>query len=106
MTTHGHTQRARAALAALFTILFVSLPMRAFAAPGGTGVETFGRNALQFLSGTLGPIVLGLGLAIAAYGLIFGSRDGLMRAVWVVVGGVMLFSAEGLVSWIQQASGS
>ena len=43
-------------------------------------------------------------LAIAAYGLIFGSRDGLQKAVWVVVGGVMLFSAESLVSFIAASS--
>ena len=76
----------------------------AYAGPAGTGVERFGATALDFLSGTLGPIVLGLGIAIAAYGLIFGSRDGLQKAVWVIVGGVLLFSVDSVVSFISAAS--
>lgn len=79
------------------------LPRRAWAGPS-TGVERFGENALEFLSGTLGPIVLGIGLALAAYSLIFGSRDGLQKVVGVIVAGVLLFSVESVVSFISAAT--
>lgn len=87
-----------------FVLTTLSMAAPALAAPGGTGVERFGVTALDFLSGTLGPIVLGLGIAIAAYGLIFGNRDGIQKAVWVIVGGVLLFSVDTIVGFIASAS--
>lgn len=90
---------------ALLVIVLGGLEGPAFAAgPGGTGVERFGATLLDFMSGTLGPIVLGIGIAIAAYGLIFGNRDGLQKAVWVIVGGVLLFSVDSVVSFISGAA--
>ena len=99
------SRRARSSLSWLaFVVTLGSFVSPASAGPGGTGVERFGVSALDFLSGTLGPIVLGIGIAIAAYGLIFGNRDGLQKAVWVIVGGVLLFSVDSVVSFIASAS--
>ena len=64
----------------IFIMLVVAAPQLALASPGGTGLETFGSSLLDFLVGTLGPIVLVLGVALAAYSMIFGSRDGMQKA--------------------------
>jgi type IV secretory pathway VirB2 component (pilin) len=81
-----------------------ALSRAAYARPGGTGVERAASTALDFLSGTLGPLVLGLGIVIAAYGLVFGNRDGIQKAVWVMVGGVILFSVDSIVAFISSAA--
>lgn len=96
-------RRCASALAAVLPLMLYASPV--LAAPGGgTGLERFGNSALDFLSNVLGPIVLGIGIAIAAYSLIFGARDGIQKAVWVVVGGVLLFSVDSLVGWIEGAA--
>jgi type IV secretory pathway VirB2 component (pilin) len=102
--TSWRTQMKYARLSMCSVLAVMMLTRQALAGPGGTGVERFGETALDFLSGTLGPIVLGLGIAIAAYGLIFGNRDGLQKAVWVIVGGVLLFSVDSVVGFIASAS--
>lgn len=90
-------------LCSLATLAVLAAP--ALAAPGGTGIERAGASTLDFLSGTLGPIVLGLGIAIAAYGMIFGSRDAIQKAAYVGIGGVILFSVDSIVGFIASAAG-
>ncbi len=59
---------------------------------------------LGFLTGTLGPIVFGIGLAIAAISLIMGSRDGLQKALWAIVGGALLFGVDTVVTFVASHS--
>ena len=71
-------------------------------AGGGEPLVGFANSILMFLTGTIGPIVVGIGLAVAAFSLIFGSREGLSKAIWAVVGGAMLFGVGSIVSWLSQ----
>ena len=48
----------------------------------------------------------GIGLAIAAFSIFFGSRDGLQRAVLALVAGAILFSAPHIVEWVAGVSGA
>lgn len=89
---------------AFYFFCLLLLPVRASAAPGATGVERFGSAALDFITGPLGLIVLGIGICLGAYSLIFGSRDGMQRTILIIVGGVLLFSARSIVNFIASAS--
>src|SRR6185503_12771041 len=70
----------------------------AFAGPGNGPLVGFGESVLAFLTGTLGPIVFGIGLAIAAISIVFGSREGLHKALFTIIGGALLFSVGSVVS--------
>ena len=76
------------------------VPSVALAFPVGGPLVGFGSAMLDFLTGTLGPIVFGIGLAVAAFSLVFGSRDGLIKAVYAIAGGALLFSVGAVVSFI------
>lgn len=90
---------------AVFTSLFICLiPGLALAAPFGGPLVGFAQSLLDFLTSTLGPIVFGLGLAISAYGFFVGQREALQRGVYVIVGGVILFSIPSVISFVEQAS--
>ena len=80
------------ALSSLAVLLFFASP--AYATPGGSPLESFGRNIVSFMSGTLGPIVLAIGLGFAAAGIIFGLPNGLQRALMAGVGGILLVFAQ------------
>jgi len=43
--------------------------------------ETFLRSTIDFLTGTIGPLVIILGVVIGAICWILGSRDGFMKCV-------------------------
>jgi hypothetical protein len=60
--------------------------------------------AADFLIKTLGPVVFLIGLAMTAYSIIFGNRDGLQRAFTTLVAGGLLFSAEYIMRWLQNVS--
>jgi type IV secretory pathway VirB2 component (pilin) len=88
--------------AALFFVLL--LPSLALAAPSGGPLVGFGQSVLDFLTGTLGPIVFGIGLAIAAISIVFGSREGLQKAIFTVIGGALLFSVGSVVDFVASIS--
>ena len=92
------------------TGLFSAAPLLAHARPpgGGSGdpLVGFGWDLLDFISGTLGPIILGLGIAIAAVSWILGSRDGLQRAFIAGVGGALLLGVRQVIDWVSAAAGS
>jgi type IV secretory pathway VirB2 component (pilin) len=88
--------------AALFLVLL--LPSLALAAPSGGPLVGFGQSVLDFLTGTLGPIVFGIGLAIAAISIVFGSREGLQKAIFTVIGGALLFSVGSVVEFVASIS--
>ena len=72
--------------------------------PGGEPMVQFGWNLLHFLSGTLGPIILGLGIATAAVSWILGSRDGLQRAFYAAVGGALLLGIDKVIESVSGAA--
>jgi hypothetical protein len=76
-------------------------PGVANAAPGSGPLVGFGESVLGFLTGVLGPVVFGIGLALAAISLVLGSRDGLQRALYTVVGGALLFSVGTVVDFVR-----
>jgi type IV secretory pathway VirB2 component (pilin) len=88
--------------AALFLVLL--LPSLALAATTGGPLVGFGQSVLDFLTGTLGPIVFGIGLAIAAISIVFGSREGLQKAIFTVIGGALLFSVGSVVDFVASIS--
>jgi type IV secretory pathway VirB2 component (pilin) len=78
-----------------------SVPAVAIAGPGGSApLVGFGQSVLAFLTGTMGPIIVGIGIAIAAISLVVGSRDGLQKAIWAIVGGALLFGVDTVVSFL------
>ncbi len=79
------------------------LPWSAQAYSGGPLVG-FVQSVADFLTGTLGPPVFVLGLAIAAYGFFFGHREALQRSIYVIVGGAILFSIPSIVGFVQQTA--
>jgi type IV secretory pathway VirB2 component (pilin) len=84
------------------SLLVVPLTLSAaHAAPGlGGPLVNFGQSILEFLTGTIGPTVVGIGLAVAAFSLIFGSREGFLKAAWAIVGGAMLFGVGSIVDYL------
>ena len=46
----------------------------------------------------------GIGLAVAAISIVFGSREGLQKAVFTVIGGALLFSVGSVVSFVASIS--
>ena len=98
----SHANKSSASIACL--LLVAAMPQVALATPGGDPLVGFGRDVLTFLSGTLGPVVFGIGLAIAAIALIMGSRDGLQKAVWAIVGGALLFGVDSVINFVSAHS--
>jgi hypothetical protein len=72
---------------------------------GGAPLVGFGEEVLTFMTRTLGPTLFGIGLAVAAISLLLGSRDALMKAVWCVVGGGLLFGIDSIKAFVQYAAG-
>jgi hypothetical protein len=64
----------------------------------------FGENVLHFLTAILGPVIFGIGLAVAAISVVLGSREGLQKAFYAIVGGGLLFSVGSVVRFVQSVS--
>ena len=99
-------KKASSSLVTAFGLLVFLVPSLALAFPVGGPLVGFGQAVLDFLTGTLGPIVFGIGLAVAAFSLVFGSRDGLVKAVYAIAGGALLFSVGAVVRFIASIAGS
>ena len=82
-------------------LLVLSFPAGVLAAPGGDApLLDFGRSVLEFLSGPLAYVIVGIGICVAAISLVMGSRDGLQKAIWALVGGALLFGVDTVVRFI------
>lgn len=100
-----NTRQPSMPLPLFLSALAVTLPATALASPGGgEPLVRFGEDVLGFLCGTLGPVIFGIGLAIAAFGLIFGNRDALQKALWAIVGGALLFGVDSVVGFVASHS--
>jgi type IV secretory pathway VirB2 component (pilin) len=95
--------RSRSSSSLFFSTTLLA-PAVALATPVGGPLVGFGQSMLDFLTGTLGPIVFGIGLAIAAISIVFGSREGLQKAIFTVIGGALLFSVGSVVSFVASIS--
>jgi type IV secretory pathway VirB2 component (pilin) len=105
MTAH----KLRAASGARQTALPVGViaflaPLALHAAPGGGPLIGFGQSILNFLTGPLAYVVFGVGICIAAISMVMGSRDGIQKAVYAVIGGGLLFGVHAIIDFVQQAS--
>lgn len=94
------SRRARLLLPALVVAGAVLLPVPAYAA--GDPLVNFGNQALSFLTHDLGPIVLGLGLVASFICVILGSRDGVQKAIYAVVGGALLYGLDTVMAFIKR----
>jgi type IV secretory pathway VirB2 component (pilin) len=84
---------------------FLLAPTVALAAgPSGGPLIGFGNSILDFLTGPLAYVLFGLGLAIAAISLVMGSREGIQRAIYAIVGGGLLFGAHAVIDFVAQAA--
>ena len=98
MATHNRFGTALSALA------LSMVPAAAHAASSNAvPFETFLRSTIDFLTGTIGPLVIILGVVIGAICWILGARDGFMKCVYAVIGGVILFSAGSIVDFIARS---
>lgn len=80
------------------------VPATAYAGPGGGPLINFGQSILNFLTGPLAYVVFGVGICIAAISLVMGSREGIQKAVYAVVGGGLLFGVHAVIDFVQQTS--
>lgn len=75
----------------------------AYAAPGAAGpqgIVNFGNALLEFLTGSLGPIVLGLGIVVGALSWAMGSPRGMSIIFGSIGAGVILMNVRGILDFI------
>ena len=81
------------------------LPVTAHARPSGSGpLIGFGQSILDFLTGPLAYVIFGVGIAIAAISLVMGSREGIQKAIYAIIGGGLLFGVNAVIDFVQQAA--
>lgn len=79
-------------------------PALAYAGPSGGPLIGFGQRILDFLTGPLAYVVFGVGIAIAAISLVMGSREGIQKAIYAIVGGGLLFGVDAVINFVRDAS--
>ncbi len=88
-------------LSLVVSLHVLATPTLAQASPGGdVPLVHFGQDVLAFLTGTIGPVIFGIGLAIAAISMVMGSREGIQKAIWAVIGGALLFGVHSVVAFV------
>ncbi|HYS93787.1 MAG TPA: TrbC/VirB2 family protein [Candidatus Acidoferrales bacterium] len=85
-------------------LVSLSVPGAANAGPGSGPLINFGQSILNFLTGPLAYVVFGVGICIAAISMVMGSREGIQKAVYAVIGGGLLFGVHAVIDFVQQAS--
>lgn len=100
---HGRSVCLRKLPAGLCALAML-LPAAAYAGPGSGPLINFGQSILNFLTGPLAYVVFGVGICVAAISLVMGSREGIQKAVYAVIGGGLLFGVHAVIDFVQQAS--
>jgi type IV secretory pathway VirB2 component (pilin) len=101
----GSKVRSRTPLSPWLALLASMLaPAAAHAGPGSGPLINFGQSILDFLTGPLAYVVFGVGICIAAISLVMGSREGIQKAVYAVVGGGLLFGVHAVIDFVQSAA--
>lgn len=95
---------SRALRSSSMVVLTAILPRLAYAAPGNGPLIGFGTTVLDFLTGPLAYVVFGIGVCIAAISMVMGSRDGIQKAIYAVVGGALLFGVHAIIDFVQSAA--
>ncbi len=98
------TSRALAVSSFVLSGLIVSAPAVVLAGPGSGPLINFGQSILDFLTGPLAYVVFGVGLCIAAISLVMGSREGIQKAIYALVGGGLLFGVHAVIDFVSQAA--
>jgi type IV secretory pathway VirB2 component (pilin) len=97
--------RPRAASRAAVALAATVMPLTAYAGPAGSGpLINFGQSILNFMTGPLAYVVFGVGICIAAISLVMGSREGIQKAVYAVIGGGLLFGVHAVIDFVQSAA--
>ena len=92
-------------LSRLLAGTLIVVPVAAYARPGGSGpLIGFGQSILDFLTGPLAYVIFGVGIAIAAISLVMGSREGIQKAIYAIIGGGLLFGVNAVIDFVQQAA--
>jgi type IV secretory pathway VirB2 component (pilin) len=91
-------------LVSCLVVLAITPAAHAGYSPGDEPLIGFGTKILDFLTGPLAYVVVGIGLAIAAISLVMGSRDGLSRAFLAIGGGALLFGIHAVINFVQAAA--
>lgn len=89
---------------ATIAILPFLAPALAYAGPGSGPLINFGQSILNFLTGPLAYVVFGVGLCIAAISMVMGSREGIQKAVYAVIGGGLLFGVHAVIDFVASAA--
>lgn len=63
--------------------------------------ESILQNGTDYLIGILGPGVFLLGVIIAGFSLAMGNRDGVIKGIYAIVGGVCILGANAIVETIK-----
>jgi type IV secretory pathway VirB2 component (pilin) len=63
--------------------------------------ESILQNGTDYLIGILGPGVFLLGVIIAGFSLAMGNRDGVIKGIYAIVGGVCILGAHAVVETIK-----
>jgi type IV secretory pathway VirB2 component (pilin) len=96
-------REGRSGLVEVAVLVLAMLPAAAGAgSPGGAPLVSFAQSVVEFLTSTLGPLVIIIGVCVGALCWAVGARDGLQRAVYAILGGVLLFSAGAIVDFISR----
>lgn len=94
----------RSRLCALAGLMVFAVPLGAHAGPSGGPLIGFGTTVLDFLTGPLAYVVFGIGICIAAISMVMGSREGIQKAIYAVVGGALLFGVHAVIDFVQTAA--
>ena len=100
----GSAVRSLASPSWLVGVASAVVPAVAHADGGGGPLINFGQSILNFLTGPLAYVVFGVGICIAAISLVVGSREGIQKAVYAVIGGGLLFGVHAVIDFVASAA--
>lgn len=84
----------------LFYLVLIGIV--SFAGPAWADLQSGLRDATDYLINILGAAVFIIGLVWAGISIASGSIQGRDKAIWVIIGGVIIFSSRSIVDLIQR----
>lgn len=72
-----------------------------FVTPAWADLESGLRQASDYLVNVLGAAIFIIGLVWAGISIATGNAEGRDKAVWVIIGGVIIFSANSIVDLVR-----
>ncbi len=84
----------------LFCLAFVGVV--SYAGAASADLQSGLRDASDYLINTLGAAIFIIGLVWAGISIASGSIQGRDKAIWVIIGGVIIFSAPAIVDLVHR----